>query len=47
MSQYQVTNTFNKGEISIKKYELIWINIIERAEQNSTKNIDNNTPSML
>ncbi len=33
MNNYTVTNTFRDGEISAKRYELIWRGIIERAEK--------------
>ena len=47
MPNYTVTNTFHDGEISVKRYELIWRSIIEHAEKNSQKNIDNDTSSVV
>ena len=47
MPNYTVTNTFRDGEISAKRYELIWRGIIERSEKNSHKNIDNDTSSVV
>ena len=43
MPNYTVTNTFRGGEISAKRYAIIWRSIIERSEKNSHKNIDNDT----
>ena len=47
MPNYNVTCTYHDGEISAKKYELIWRGIIERSEKNSSKNIDNDTSSVV
>lgn len=47
MTNYTITNTFHNGEISTKRYELIWRGIIERSEKNSQKNIDNDTSSVV
>ena len=47
MTNYTVTNTFYNGEISVKRYELIWRDLIERAEKSSTKTMDNGTQAVL
>ena len=47
MPNYTVTNTFRGGEISVNRYEIIWRGIIERSEKNSSKNIDNDTSSVV
>ena len=47
MPNYNVTSTYYDGEISAKRYELIWRSIIEHAEKNSQKNIDNDTSSVV
>ena len=47
MTTYTVTNTFHEGEISAKRYEIIWRSIIEHAEKNSSKNIDNDAHSVV
>ena len=47
MTNYTVTNTFCNGEISTKRYELIWRGIIERAEKSSTKTMDNDKQAVL
>lgn len=47
MSNYNVTSTYYDGEISAKRYEIIWRSIIEHAEKISSKNIDNDASSVV
>ena len=47
MTNYTVTNTFCNGEISTKRYELIWRDLIERAEKSSPKTMDNDSSTMV
>ena len=47
MTTYTVTNTFCKSIISAKRYEMIWQDLIERAEKSSPQGIDNDSSVMV
>ena len=47
MTNYTITNTFINSEISAKRYEMIWQDLIERVEKSSPQGIDNDSSVMV